>query len=126
MRAAAPAAVLALLLGACVAPRCRNAVTQRVAAPGGQYVAVIYHRSCGADQGASSEVAVLPRDADLPDVPTSVLTLGDSVPIAARWKSPGELALSYPADARVVVRVARSADGVAVVYADSSSPGHAP
>lgn len=119
-------ACAAPLLAGCAAPRCQNAVAQRVAAPGGEHDAVVYHRSCGRNEGASTEVAVLPHGADLPDVPTSVLTLADSTSVAARWTTPAELAVSYPASARVVVKVDRSSEGVAVVYSPTTPAGTAP
>jgi hypothetical protein len=122
-RAAALASIL--LLGACAAPRCRNTVVQRVVAPDGAHDAVVYHRSCGRGTGASTEVAVLPHEADLPDLPTSVLTLSDLVGIGARWTSPSELAVSYPENARVVASVNRSSEGVAVVYATDPEAGRA-
>lgn len=114
MKRAAPAVLLLVLLGACAAPRCRNVAVQRVAGPAGSPDAVVFHRNCG--DGASTEVAILPHEADLPDVPTSVLTLSDSVAVGARWTAPAALELSYPAASKVVVRVDRS-DGIAVAYA---------
>ncbi len=122
-----PAAIaLLVLLAACEAPRCQSSVSQRVPAPDGAHDAVVYHRSCGAGEGSNTEVAVLPHGADLPDVPTSVLTLADSTNVAARWTTPAELAVSYPASARVVVKVDRSSEGVAVVYSPTTPAGTAP
>lgn len=126
MNRAAPLAFM-LLLGACAAPRCRSTVTQRVVSPDGAHDAVVYHRSCGRGAGSSTEVTVLPHDADLPDLPTGVLTLSDSVGVATRWTSASELAVSYPASAHVVLSVNRSSEGVAIVYATDAGPsGRAP
>ncbi len=122
-----PAAVaLLVLLAACEAPRCQSSVSQRVPAPDGAHDAVVYHRSCAAGEGSNTEVAVLPHGADLPDVPTTVLTLSDSVAVAAHWASASDLALSYPANAHVIARVNRSSEGVAVVYASPSAAPAAP
>ncbi len=104
--------VLALLLAGCAAPRCRNTVARRVPSPGGQFDAIVYQRDCGRGEGASTGVAVLPRGADLPDLPTSVLTIAQPVDVAATWTAASELRLDYPASATVVGRMALSPDGV--------------
>ncbi len=110
------AAPLLLALAACAAPRCRNQIVRRVAAPDASQDAVVYHRSCGAGEGASTEVALITHDGDLPDLPTNVLTLGDSVDVAARWSGPDSVVLTYPAPARVVGRLERSPDGTTVAF----------
>ncbi len=126
MNRVALALATSLLVGACAAPRCQNAVRQRLASPDGAHDAIVYQRSCGRGEGASTELAILPHDADLPDVPTSVLTLADSVAVAARWTSPSALAVSYPASAHVVVSVNHSSEGVAIVYSADAPPRTAP
>jgi len=117
-KATAALAALALsgALAACGAPRCRNTVAHRVASPDGQHDAVVYHRDCGAGDGASSGVAILPHDADLPDLPTTVLTLSQPVDVTATWASPTELRLAYPRSATVIGRMATSPDGVALRF----------
>ncbi len=105
------AAACLLLAAACAAPRCRNEVVRRVPAPDGSQDAVVYHRDCGDGQGASTEVALIPHDADLPDLPTNVLTLADSVPVEAAWSGADSVLLTYPAPAKVVARLERSPDG---------------
>ncbi len=107
---------LLLLAAGCAAPRCRNQVAGRVPAPDGSQDAVIYHRDCGAGAGASTEVGLIPHGADLPDVPTNVLTLADSVAVQATWSGAGSLVLTYPAAARVVGRLERSPEGTAVAF----------
>ncbi len=111
-----PVVALLLLAAGCAAPRCRNQVAGRVAAPGGGQDAVVYHRDCGAGGGASTEVAIIPHDADLPDVPTNVLTLADSVGVEATWSSADSLVLAYPAATKVVGRLGRSPEGVTVAF----------
>ncbi len=108
---------LALLLAGCAAPRCRNTVARRVPSPGGQFDAIVYQRDCGRGEGASTEVAVLPHGADLPDLPTSVLTLAQPVDVAVTWTAAGELRLDYPARATLVGRMALSPDGVKLWFA---------
>ena len=117
-KATAALALLALsgTLAACAAPRCKNTVAHRVASPDGQYDAVVYHRDCGAGDGASSGVAILPHDADLPDLPTTVLTLSQPVDVTATWVSPTELRLTYPRGATLIGRMATSPDGVALRF----------
>ncbi len=107
---------LALLLAGCAAPRCRNTVARRVPSPGGQFDAIVYQRDCGRGEGASTEVAVLPGGADLPDLPTSVLTLAQPENVTATWTGPSELRLDFPARATVVGRMALSPDGVRVRF----------
>jgi hypothetical protein len=109
-------ALLLFALTACAAPRCRNQIARRVPAPDGSQDAVVYHRDCGAGEGASTEVALLPHDGDLPDLPTNVLTLGDSVDVGARWAGADSVVLTYPAPAKVVGRSERSPDGTTVAF----------
>lgn len=107
---------LVLLLAGCAAPRCRNTVVQRVPSPGEQFDAIVYRRDCGRGEGASTNVAVLLRGADLPDLPTSVLTLSQPVTVRAAWATANELLLDYPAAATVVGRMAVSPDGVTLRF----------
>ncbi len=109
------ALVAALALGAC-APRCRNEVVRRVPAPDGTRDAVLYHRSCGAADDTSSAVAVIPHDADLPDLPTNVLGLSRRVDVTPSWTAPAELRLVYPQAAGVIGRIDRTAEGVTVRF----------
>jgi hypothetical protein len=116
MRRATPLLPLLLVLGACAAPRCRNQVAQRVPAPDGVHDVVVYHTDCGAQDGASTQVAILPHDATLPDLPTNVLSLSRPVAVRARWAAADRLLLAYPADVRVVTRLATSPEGIAVSF----------
>ena len=108
------ALALATLLASCAAPACRNAIARRVPSPDSQSDAVVFQRDCGGQAGASTDVAIVPHDADLPDMPTPVLTLGQSVSVTATWSSASELVLAYPASASVVGKMARSPEGVSV------------
>ncbi len=112
----APLLVLLALLAGCAAPRCKNTVAHRVASPDGQHDAVVYQRDCGQGEGASAGVAIIPHDADLPDLPTTVLTLSQPVDVTAAWTSATLLRLSYPASATVVGRMPTSPDGIAVQF----------
>ncbi len=116
LAAVAPALALCIALAACAAPRCKNTVAQRVVAPDGQHDAVVYHRDCGRGEGASSGVAILPHAADLPDLPTTVLTLSPPVDVGVRWTSPTALRLSYPASATVIGRMPASPDGITLDF----------
>ena len=113
---AVPMPILAVavvaLLGGCAAPGCRNTVAHRVASPDLQNDAVVYQRDCGGHDGASSGVAIITHDGDLPDVPTSVLTLAQPVDVTATWTSATELRLAYPASATVIGKMATSPEGV--------------
>ncbi len=110
----APALGLLALLAGCAAPRCRNTVARRVASPDGQHDAVVYQRDCGQGDGASGGVAIVPHGADLPDLPTAVLTLSQPVPVTAAWASATTLRLGYPAGATVTGRMPTSPDGITV------------
>ncbi len=112
----APGLALLALLAGCAAPRCRNTVAHRVASPDGQHDVVVFHRDCGQGDGASSGVAILPHDADLPDLPTTVLTLSQPVDVTAAWASPTVVRLTYPASATVVGKMAMSPEGVALEF----------
>ena len=105
---------VALVLAGCAAPGCRNTITARVPSPDGQSDAVVFQRDCGARDGASAGVAIVPHDADLPDVPTAVLSLAQAVAVRATWASASELRLAYPATATVVGKMASSPEGVSV------------
>ncbi len=111
-----PVLGLLVILAGCAAPRCTNTVARRVAAPDGQHDAVVYQRDCGRGEGASSGVAILPHGADLPDVPTTVLTLSQPVIVTAAWASPTALRLSYPASATVTGRMPVSPDGITLEF----------
>ncbi len=112
----APALALFALLAGCAAPRCTNTVAQRSASPDGQHDAVVYQRACGPGEGASSGVAIVPHGADLPDLPTTVLTIAQPVTVTAAWPSATVLRLGYPASATVIGRMASSPDGITVEF----------
>ena len=109
------ALVAALALCAC-APRCRNQVVRRIPGPDGTLDAVLYYRSCGAADDTSTAVAVIPHDADLPDLPTNVLGLSRRADVSASWTGTAGLRLVYPHSAGVVGRMDRSIDGVTVQF----------
>ncbi len=106
-------AAVAVLAG-CGAPTCKNSIIHRVPSPDGQSDAVVFQRDCGGREGASSGVAVIPHDADLPDMPTTVLSLAQPVDVAASWSSASELRLAFPRSAQVVGKMASSPEGVSV------------
>lgn len=109
-----PIAVLALVLTGCGAERCRNDIARRIASPDRSHDAVYFRHDCG--DGASSGVAIIPHGADLPDLPTTVLTLSEPVDVAITWSSPTQVVLRFPATAKVVGRQDRSQDGVDVRF----------
>ncbi len=116
--AAGAAALLGLALAGalagCAAPGCRNTIAARVPSPDGASDAVVFQRDCGGSAGASTGVAIVPHEADLPDMPTPVLTLAQPVRVTAAWASPAELRLAYPGGATVVGKMSRSPEGVSV------------
>jgi hypothetical protein len=114
--------------GAC--DGCENEVVSAERAPGGQRVAVIFGRSCGATTGFSTQVSLL-QPSELPLEPGNVLVIDDNtghVPtgptrgpaVRARWLAGDHLELRYSGRARVF-RAAESVHGVRVTHVRDST-----
>lgn len=95
--------------------RCRNEAVTIVPSPSGATRAVVFHRNCGATTELNTQLAVLPRSAEQPNVPGNALILGGDVPLKVRWDSETALTVSGLGTARVFKQSAAAAD-VAITY----------
>ncbi len=95
--------------------KCRNEPVTVVPSPSGAARAVVFHRNCGATTEANTQVAVLPRSAEQPNVPGNALILGGDVPLTVRWDSETALTVSGLGSARVFKQSQTAAD-VAITY----------
>jgi hypothetical protein len=91
---------------------CGNDLLDELAAPGGQYRAVVFQRSCGATTGFSTQVSILPIDAVLPDSGGNVFIadtdhgnapagVGGGPRVGIRWLAADSLEVRYDSRARV-------------------------
>lgn len=91
---------------------CSNELLNDLAAPGGEYRAVVFQRSCGATTGFSTQVSILPNDAVLPDSGGNVFIadtdhgnapagVGGGPRVGIRWLAADSLEVRYDPRARV-------------------------
>ena len=100
---------------------CDNTVLSDVNAPSGSTQAVVFERSCGATAGFSTHVSVLNGGHTLPKEPGNVFGADSDhgaakdMTVTVRWAAPDQLAIRYPARARVF-RKETQANGIGVTY----------
>jgi hypothetical protein len=113
---------------------CGNEVISRVAAPGGRLEAIIFERDCGATTDFSTQVSVLPTNAEFLERPSfwtatqqgNVLVVdgdhgaapagqGGGPSVQATWKDDHTLILGYHPKARVF-RVVESLEGIRILH----------
>ncbi len=107
-------ALLAIAMTGC-GDQCRNEAVATVPSPSGAARAIVFHRNCGATTEFNTQLAVLPRSAQQPNIPGNALILGGDVPLKVRWDSETALTVSGLGNARVFKQSATAAD-VAITY----------
>jgi hypothetical protein len=106
----------AIALSGCPDP-CGNHAFQEFRSPSGMRKLVVFERSCGATTGFSTQVSLLPGDAEMPKGPGNLLSIDtdhgkvaadDNGKIAVKVTFEGDsiITLAYPARARVFASVA--------------------
>jgi hypothetical protein len=102
---------------------CENRLTQTIPSPDGTLDAAVFSRDCGATVATSAQVSVLAHGTR-PKGPGTIF-IADSnhgavaIDLEVVWKAPAELAIAYPARARVFKKEERLG-GVHVAYATLS------
>lgn len=107
-------AVLVTAVSGC-GEQCKNEPVTIVPSPSGSARAVVFHRKCGATTEVNTQLAVLPRSAEQPNIPGNALILGGDVPLKVRWDSETALTVSGLGSARVFKQNQTAAD-VAITY----------
>jgi hypothetical protein len=107
-------AMLVIAVSGC-GDQCRNEPVTIVPSPSGASRAVVFHRNCGATTEINTQVAVLPRSAQQPNIPGNALILGGDVPLRVRWESETALTVSGLGNARVFKQSVTAAD-IAITY----------
>jgi hypothetical protein len=110
---------------------CENSVLQDLPSPDGHRHAIVFARSCGATNGISTQVSIVPsiREAHgggnvfIADTDHGKAAIGPSggPVIAARWIDPRTLEIRYPSAARILRRDARHDDTDIRYAVDSTS-----
>ena len=97
-------ALLAVLLAALSAAGCggicRNVPVAVTPSPDGKTKAVVFHRECGADTGANTQLSVLPAYSKLPNIPGNALVLDAAATLQVKWTSDASLTVSGLGTAR--------------------------
>jgi len=88
-------ALLAMLLTGCAPDACDYDIRQTVVSSSGKLAAVVFVRECE-DQGATTDVSVLPSGAPLPSGPGNAFTRYGRAELAVRWEGEGVLRVADP------------------------------
>jgi hypothetical protein len=107
------AALATFLLAACGGsePACTNTVIRETPSPDGQLKAVLFHRTCGGNTGAASQISILAAhetetgkgNAFIADTAAGGVTAEWGGPdVQITWTSPDALTLSYDFRSRVI------------------------
>lgn len=107
-----------LLLGASASgcsDICSNSPVADIPSPSGKTKAVVFHRNCGANTGANTQVAVIPAYSTLPNIPGNALILDGDVPLEVRWNSETSLSVRGLSAVRVS-KQRESVAGVSIAY----------
>lgn len=107
---------------------CQNTLLEEVPAPGGARKAVVFHRSCGATTGDSTQISLLSADAPLPDGVGNLVAAdtdhgrapagpGGGPRLRAVWRGDEELLVYHHGAARLFHEQS-SLEGVSVRYLD--------
>ena len=101
---------------------CENRVTSETVSPNSEKRAVVFSRECGATTGFNQQVSIIGAKARLPDAAGNVFICDANhdnekkLSLDVVWKSPTDVQISYPAQARIFKKKL-DFDGVHVVYA---------
>jgi hypothetical protein len=94
--------------------RCNETVVSSHVSPDGERLAVVSHKDCGPAVAVATEVRLGPRDPrteqNFKGGTTQVLLLQGVVDLSLFWKSPRNLAVSYPTGSVLVNRRPASDD----------------
>lgn len=86
----------AIMLGAvaivgCSGPQCENKAFFGLPSPDGASIAFVFHRSCAANNGMTTDVSVLDFHSSLRNAPGNVLAVGNEQPVRVAWLGPKKL-----------------------------------
>ncbi|UNK48716.1 hypothetical protein MNR01_13320 [Lysobacter sp. S4-A87] len=108
-------AVWAIAVTGC-GDKCHNEQVSVAPSPSGQFRAIVFHRNCGPTTERNTQVAVLPKSAQLANIPGNTLIVGGDIPLKVRWDSETALTVSGLGSARVFKQNKTAAD-VTISYA---------
>jgi hypothetical protein len=94
---------------------CGNTASPAVRSPDGAMQALVFERDCGATTATSTQVSVIPREAELSNEAGNAFVIAHEPPIKPVWKAPRTLEIHYRNSERVFLRE-RKIGGVAIRY----------
>lgn len=84
----------ALMTTACTRPACENQAFYGLPSPDGRYIAFIFHRTCPAPEGVTTQVSLLPFHESLRGDSGNVLGVAGKQDVKVSWHGPKILSVS--------------------------------
>lgn len=106
------------ILDKLLADMCGNDVFQELYSPDARLKAVIFQRDCGATTGFSTQISLLPANAELPNESGNLFVMNghpDEATIRMRWETSGRLVIQHPVGAAENYKI-RNYQGVVISY----------
>jgi hypothetical protein len=104
----------ASLTAACSRSSCENKAFYGLPSPDGRYIAFIFHRTCAAPDGVSTQVSLMPFHESLRGDPGNVLAVAGEQPVKVSWHGPTTLWVAGFQDASF--RRAEPLDGIRIEF----------
>lgn len=100
---------------------CGNTVFAESQAPDGKLKAVVFGRSCGATDGGSTQISILPVSVDLPNESGNICVVSLFPQVELRWAGNNELVIAHHEGATFLNAV-QSFYGVTIKYESQAQP----
>ncbi len=94
MRTATIILSTACLTAACARSSCENRAFYGLPSPDGRYIAFIFHRTCPAPEGITTQVSLMPFHESLRGDPGNVLAVAGEQPVKVSWLGATVLSVS--------------------------------